>query len=108
MDLKPLFLSIYRSSHTYLTPVASLPPLQLHIRRNPAEGSLGRALPVVVRSLGSLRIELSEGFRLLAQNKLAEAQAVFRAVLRALLLVPLSSDEEARQVGGKHITSGYC
>ncbi|KAK7440947.1 hypothetical protein VKT23_016723 [Stygiomarasmius scandens] len=32
--LKPLFLSIYRSSHTYLSPVASLPPLHLHIRCN--------------------------------------------------------------------------
>ncbi|KAJ7501658.1 hypothetical protein B0H11DRAFT_2224534 [Mycena galericulata] len=47
VDLKPLFLSIYCSLHTYLTPVASLLPLQLHIRRNPAEHSLGCMLPVV-------------------------------------------------------------
>ncbi|KAF8208547.1 coatomer WD associated region-domain-containing protein [Mycena galopus ATCC 62051] len=61
VDLKPLFLSIYRSSHTY---VASLPPLHLHIRRNPAETSLGRCLPVVVRSLASVRVVgLAEGFR---------------------------------------------
>ncbi|KAJ7130250.1 WD40-repeat-containing domain protein [Mycena epipterygia] len=97
VDLKPLFLSIYRSSHTYLTPVASLPPLQLHIRRNPAEASLGRVLPVVVRSLASIRVELSEGFRFVSGNKLAEAPTVFRSVLRALLLVPLSSDDEAKQ-----------
>ena len=77
--------------------MASLPPLQLHIRRNPAESSLGRALPVVVRSLASVRVELSEGFRFLTGNKLVEAQTVFRSVLRALLLVPLSSDEEAKQ-----------
>ncbi|KAJ7835621.1 coatomer WD associated region-domain-containing protein [Mycena leptocephala] len=51
VDLKLLFLSIYCSSHTYLTLIASLPPLQLHIRHNPAETSLSRALPVVVRSL---------------------------------------------------------
>jgi len=31
-------------------------------------------------------------------NKLAEAQATFRSVLAALLLVALSSDEEAKQV----------
>ncbi|KAK7039525.1 coatomer subunit alpha [Favolaschia claudopus] len=97
VDLKPLFLSIYRSSHTYLTPVASLPPLQLHVRRNPAETSLGRCLPVVVRSLASIRAELSEGFRSVSGNKLPEAQVIFRSVLRALLLVPLSSDEEAKQ-----------
>ncbi|KAJ7792912.1 coatomer subunit alpha-2 [Mycena olivaceomarginata] len=97
VDLKPLFLAIYRSSHTYLTPVASLPSLQLHIRRNPAETSLTRALPVVVRSLASIRSELSEGFRFVSGNKLPEAQTVFRSVLRALLLVPLSSDDEAKQ-----------
>ncbi|KAF7325887.1 Coatomer subunit alpha [Mycena kentingensis (nom. inval.)] len=96
VELKPLFLSIFRSSHVYLTPVASLPPLQLHIRRNPTETALSRALPVVVRSLASIRSELGEGYRLVSGNKLAEAQTVFRSVLRALLLVPLSSDDEAR------------
>jgi coatomer protein complex subunit alpha (xenin) len=97
VDLKPLFLAIYRSSHTYLTPAASLPPLQLHIRRNPAETLLTRALPVVVRSIVSIRSELSEGFRFVSGNKLSEAQNVFRSVLPALLLVPLSSDDEAKQ-----------
>ncbi|KAJ7634767.1 coatomer subunit alpha-2 [Roridomyces roridus] len=97
VELKPLFLAIYRSSHTYLTPVASMPPLQLHIRRNPAEASLTRVLPGVVRSLASLRYELSEGFRLVSGNQLAEARTAFRSVLRALLLVPLSSDDEAKQ-----------
>ncbi|KAJ7877137.1 coatomer WD associated region-domain-containing protein [Mycena leptocephala] len=58
VDLKLLFLSIYRSLHTYLTLVASLPPLQLHIRRNPAETSLSRALPIVIWSLASIRCEL--------------------------------------------------
>ncbi|KAJ7824943.1 COPI alpha subunit C-terminus-domain-containing protein, partial [Mycena leptocephala] len=77
--LKPLFLSIYRSSRTYLTPVASLPPLQLHIRHNPAETSLDRALPIVVRSLASIRSELSEGFRFVSGNNLAAAQTVFRS-----------------------------
>ncbi|KAF7316415.1 Coatomer subunit alpha [Mycena indigotica] len=96
VDLKPLFLSTYRSSHTYLTPVASLPPLQLHIRRNPTETSMSRTLPVVVRSLASVRTELGEGFRLVTGNKLAEARDVFRSVLRSLLLVPLASDDEAR------------
>ena len=84
--------------------MASLPPLQLHIRRNPAETSLGRVLPVVVvRSLASICVELSEGFRFVLGNKLAEAQTVFRSVLQALLLVPLSSDEEAKQASLSHL-----
>jgi coatomer subunit alpha len=96
--LKPLFISTYRSSHTYLSPSATLPPLHLHIRRNPAESSLSRVVPVVARSLQSVRSELAEGFRFVSGNKLAEAQTVFRSVLNTLLLVALTSDDEAKQV----------
>jgi len=96
-SLKPLFLSQYRSSHAYYSPLASLPPLQLHLRRNPAEASPSRVLPVAVRTLQSVRAEMSEGFRAVSANKLPEAQAVFRSVLRTLLLVPVSSDTEARE-----------
>ncbi|EGN92902.1 hypothetical protein SERLA73DRAFT_65083 [Serpula lacrymans var. lacrymans S7.3] len=95
--LKPLFLSIYRSSHAYLSPIASLPPLQLHVRRNPSESSPGRVLPVAARSLQSIRSELSEGYRFVSGNKLPEAQTTFRSVLQALLLVVVSSDNEAKE-----------
>ncbi|KDR80106.1 hypothetical protein GALMADRAFT_242343 [Galerina marginata CBS 339.88] len=95
--LKPLFLSIYRSSHIYLSPYASLPPLKLHVRRNPSEASPSRVLPVAARSLQSIRLDLSEGYRFLSGNKLAEAQVAFRSALQALLLVVLSSDDEAKQ-----------
>ncbi|KAH7886951.1 coatomer WD associated region-domain-containing protein [Phlebopus sp. FC_14] len=95
--LKPLFLSIYLSSHAYVSPIASLPPLQLHVRRNPSETSPSQVLPVVVRSLASICAELSEGFRLVSGNKLPEARAVFRSVLQALLLVVVSSDAEAKE-----------
>ena len=96
--LKPLFVSIFRSSHTYLSPLASLPPLQLHIRRDPAESSLSRVLPVAVQTLRQIRAELSEGFRAVSGAKLPEAQAIFRSVLQSLLLVAVSSDEEAKEV----------
>ena len=90
-------MSIYRSSHTYLSPFASLPPLKLHVRRNPNETSPGRVLPVAVRSLQSIRSELAEGYRFVSGNKLTDAQNTFRSVLHALLLVVLSSDDEAKQ-----------
>ena len=96
--LRPLFISIYRSSHTYLSPLASLPPLQLHIRRNTAESSLSRVLPVAVRTLQSVRAELSEGYRFVSGNKLPEAQTTFRSVLQGLLLVVVSSDDEGKEV----------
>ncbi|TFK73487.1 coatomer subunit alpha-2 [Pluteus cervinus] len=95
--LKPLFLSIYRSSHTYLSPVASLPPLQLHVRRNPEESAPSRVLPIAACPLQSLRSELTEGYRAVSGNKLAEAQGIFKSVLHALLLVVLASDDEAKQ-----------
>ncbi|KAG6830285.1 hypothetical protein H0H87_008583 [Tephrocybe sp. NHM501043] len=95
--LKPTFISVYRSSHTYLSPVASLPPLRLHVRRNALESAPSRVLPVSARSLQSVRSELAEGYRFVSGNKLAEAQATFRSVLQALLLVVLSSDDEAKQ-----------
>ncbi|KAF9530156.1 coatomer subunit alpha-2 [Crepidotus variabilis] len=95
-QLKPLFLSIYRSSHIYLTPLPSLPPLKLHIRRNTSDPTQTRVLPVAVRSLQSIRTDLADGYRFVSGNKLAEAKTTFRSVLELLLLVVLSSDEEAR------------
>lgn len=96
--LRPLFLSIYRSSHTYISPLPSLPPLHLHIRRNTAESLSSRVLPVAVRTLQSVRLELAEGYRFVSGNKLAEAQTTFRSVLQALLLVVVSSDDEGKEV----------
>ena len=98
-ELKPLFLSTYRAAHVYLSPFASLPPLQLHVRRNPSESAPSRVLPVAVRTLASIRLELSEGFRAVSGNKLSDAQTAFRSALHALLLVPVSSDAEAKEVG---------
>ena len=96
--LKPYFVSTFRSSHTYLSPLASLPPLQLHIRRDPTESSLSRVLPVAVQSLRQIRAELSEGLRAVSGAKLPEAQTIFRSVLQSLLFVAVSTDEEAKEV----------
>ena len=97
-ELKPLFISTYRSAHTYLSPLASLPPLVLHVRRNPSESAPSRVLPVAVNTITSIRSELSEGFRAVSGNRLAEAQTAFRGALQRLLLVPVSSDSEAKEV----------
>ena len=53
---------------------------------------------MIVRSLSSIRAELSDGYRYLSSNKLTDAQAVFRAVLLALTLVAVTSDDEAKTV----------
>ncbi|KZT25720.1 coatomer subunit alpha-2 [Neolentinus lepideus HHB14362 ss-1] len=95
--LKSFFLSTYRSSHTYFSPLGSLPPLQLHLRQSPSESSSSRVLPVAVRSLQSIRSELTEGFRALSGSKLPESQTIYRSVLSELLLVAVSSDQEAKE-----------
>lgn len=41
---------------------------------------------------------MADGYRLVSGNKLTEAQATFRSVLETLLLVVLSSDDEAKLV----------
>lgn len=53
---------------------------------------------MAVKTLGTLRAEVTEGCRLLSAAKLPEAQDAFRSVLRELLLVPIASDEEAKLV----------
>jgi len=62
-------------------------------------------LPVVSRSLQSVQSELAEGYRLVSGNKLADARETFRSVLQTLLLVVISSDDEAKQVS---IDVYYC
>ena len=101
--LRPLFISIYRSSHTYISPLPSLPALHIHIRRNISESAPSRVLPVAVRTLQSIQVELSEGYRFVSGNKLADAQASFRSVLQALLLVTVSSDDEGKEVSKLHV-----
>ncbi|KAI5120086.1 hypothetical protein M0805_001242 [Coniferiporia weirii] len=95
--LKPLFLAVYCSAHVYMSPNASLPPLQLDLRRNIEESSASRVLPVAVKTLQTVKPELHEGYRAVSGNKLAEAKVVFQSVLQTLLLVSISSDSEAAE-----------
>ena len=103
--LKPLFLSVYRSAHAYLSPNASLPPLALHLRRNIHESSASRVLPVAVKSLQSIKPEIAEGYRAVSGNKLADAQVIFKSVLQSLLFVPLTSDNDAAEVSSPILIS---
>jgi coatomer protein complex subunit alpha (xenin) len=96
--LRPLFLSAYRSSHIYFSPLPSLPPLQLHVRRNHDDFSTTKPLPVAARTLQSARSDVTEGCKFVSGNKLTEAQNAFRSVLHSLLFVVVSSEDEAKEV----------
>jgi coatomer protein complex subunit alpha (xenin) len=53
---------------------------------------------VAALTVQSLRSELSEGYRFVSGNRLPEAKEKFRSVLQSLLLVAVSSDNEANEV----------
>ncbi|KIO31399.1 hypothetical protein M407DRAFT_14100 [Tulasnella calospora MUT 4182] len=89
--LKPHFMALYRSAHVFFSPTASLDPLQLHIRRDPEI-----RLPVIRRTLASLKSgELAEGYRFVSAGKLEDAAASFKAILLQLMLVTVTTKEEA-------------
>lgn len=97
--LKPLFLSGYRSAHAYVSLNPSVAPLPLHLRRDPEETSPGRVLPVVFRSLQTLRAtELAEAQKLVTANKLVEAAAAFRSILLSTLFIVPTSAVDVNQV----------
>ncbi|CAE6420726.1 unnamed protein product [Rhizoctonia solani] len=97
--LKPIFMSIYRSARAYLSMTASVPPLRLHIRRNPDETSPAKFLPIVYRTVKALRAqEFSDGCKFLSANKLTEAANTFRQLLHALLLTVPTSLEDYKEM----------
>lgn len=99
--LKPLFLSLYQSSQSYLVANSSLPSQAFAIRRNPEETNRSQIRPINVHDFQSLLAKLKEGYRLFNANKPIEATEVFTNLLHSipLLVVESRSDaEEAQQM----------
>lgn len=96
--LKPLFLSVYQSSKLSLPASASLPPLEIHMRRNPEETEGRSVLPVVAKSLASVAAEMRSAYASFRKAAFAEAAATFRSVLQSLLLVVATTAEEEAEV----------
>lgn len=98
--LKPLFLSVYRSSHVYIQANPSLPPIQLHVRRNPtAAPATSNVFPVVSCSLQNIvSNELQDAYAFVKKAKFNEALALFRTIIQSMLLVVVSTDAQAQEV----------
>jgi coatomer protein complex subunit alpha (xenin) len=97
--LKPQFLSAYRSSRLYLSASASLPPLEVHVRRNPEEAEARNSLPICSKSLDSIvTTELKAAFAAFRGGRFTESEEGFKNVLRGLLLVVVDSQEGEAQV----------
>lgn len=97
--LKPLFLQIYSASKLYLPANASLPPLAVHLRRNPEEADPRNVLPVAVKSLQSITAtELKAAYQAFSRAKFADCLEIFHGILSSLLLVVASSATEENEV----------
>ncbi|KZT60918.1 Coatomer, alpha subunit [Calocera cornea HHB12733] len=97
--LKPLFLSIYRSSYAYLTANASMPPIQIPLRRQTASSKPSQVLPIISQTLQSITSgDLQSAYRAVRSNELGEAAKLFRSILHSLLLVVVASQAEVKEL----------
>lgn len=97
--LKPLFLQIYSASKLYLPANASLPPLAVHLRRNPEESDPRSVLPVAVKSLQSITsTELRAAYSAFNRAKFTECLEIFHSILSSLLLLVASNPAEENEV----------
>ena len=97
--LKPLFLQIYSATKLYLPANASLPPLAIHLRRDPEEADPRSVLPVAVKSLQSITsTELRAAYSAFNRAKFAECLEIFHSILSSLLLLVASDAAEENEV----------
>ena len=97
--LKPLFLQIYSASKLYVQANASMPPLVVFIRRDPAETDPRQILPVSVKSLQTITGgDLRAAYAAFNKAKFADCLNIFRSILHSLLLVVATSPLEENEV----------
>ncbi|KAH8925535.1 hypothetical protein BT69DRAFT_1216366, partial [Atractiella rhizophila] len=97
--LKSLFLSTYRSTKMYLPASASLPPIPIHLRRNPENNDPRSILPVQVHTLQSITSgDLKTAYSEFINAHFSESREMFRKILWTLLLVVTSSPKEHEEL----------
>jgi len=97
--LKPHFMAIQASSKIYLSANPLLPPLEVHLRRDPAETAPRKLVPVILVDLKTiLSSTLQEAYRFVKGAKFEEALRLFHTILLSLAVVVARSKEEASQV----------
>lgn len=97
--LKPLFLSLFRSSRLYLPGAPSLPPLEIMLRRNTDHNEPRSVLPAASLTLAAITAgQLRAAYAAFQKAKFAEAATIFRSILHSLLLVVTSTPSQAAEV----------
>ena len=109
--LKHLFLQCYSAAHVHVPANPSLPPLALHVRRNPETTEMREVLPFVSFDLEDVKAEeLADANRYFGRGKFVEALTTYRGVVQKLLLVVASGQGQATEVSqirnlrfGRHV-----
>lgn len=83
---------------------ASLPPLEVHLRRNPDETEGRKLLPVIAKPLSSVVGEIRSAYNSFRKAAFAEAASTFRSVLQSLLLVVAADPTEETEIREHIIT----
>ena len=97
--LKELFLTLSLASMATLPAAAALDPLQIPLRRNLDETEKQKVLPArpwTVKDLSAT--ELQDAYKAVGQNRLEDAQGLFRTLLYKLVLTVAVDEAEAAEV----------
>jgi coatomer protein complex subunit alpha (xenin) len=97
--LKPLFLESYLAAKAYLPAMASLPSIQIPLRRNVDETARGKVLPAQPRNIRSLGAQdLQEAYRAVNANKLEDAEKLFRIILYKLVMTVGNDETQGQEI----------
>ncbi|KAI9613394.1 hypothetical protein H4Q26_009996 [Puccinia striiformis f. sp. tritici PST-130] len=89
----------------YLPASASLPPLEVYLRRDPEDVNPRNILPAIPRNLQSItQTELKAAYTHFRKAEFNEASAKFRSILQSLLLVVTIDEAEQNELSELIIT----
>lgn len=97
--LKAHFIQSYGASRAFLPGEASLPSIEVALRRNTDEAERSSALPARARTVQDIGAgELQEAYRAVNSNRLEEAETIFRTVLHQLVLTAGANEAEGNEI----------
>jgi coatomer protein complex subunit alpha (xenin) len=95
--LKPAFIAIYQSAHTYMSAIPSTPSLTFNIHRT-NEDDPRRFLPVVTYNMQSVIAKLQEAYGATTAGKFNEALNLFRQILHMVVFTVATKKAELEEV----------
>jgi len=95
--LKPLFMTVYSSAHTYMSGFPAVAPLSFNIHRT-LESDPRKFLPALAIDLHKLIDRLQEAYGATTAGRFGDAIALFRAILHSVLFVVATKKSELDEI----------